>query len=329
MKCDLAQRNIALVVYGELPDEEYHALEQHLAGCTRCREEFEAVKALQQAMAFAPSEEPSANLLAQTRIRLEEALDNLPRNGWLVRAKQSIMGGFATLGRAPIAASALLLLGLGLGAVSGYRAAQHGSQPSGTQAPGSQASAAPAQIAAEPSAPMQVANVSSIVRDPNSENVQVQFNRLVPETVHGSLDDPQIRQLLLLGAQSGLNPEIQQNSVSLLADECLAGHQCADGPVRKALLVALRYDRSPEVRLKALDGLEPYVAEDMRVRDSVLEALMKDSDPAIRSRAIELLQPVQADSSVREVLHTVASEDDNPHIRTVSREVLDQMPQIQ
>ena len=71
------------------------------------------------------------------------------------------------------------------------------------------------------------------------------------------------------------------------------------------------------------------MAEDMRVRDSVLEALMKDSDPAIRSRAIELLQPVQADSSVQEVLHTVASEDDNPHIRTVSREVLDQIPQIQ
>jgi len=49
----------------------------------------------------------------------------------------------------------------------------------------------------------------------------------------------------------------------------------------------------------------------------------------VRSRAIELLQPVEADSSVREVLHTVAAEDDNPHIRTVSREVLNQLPQIQ
>ena len=101
MKCDLAQQNIALVVYGELPDDECHALEQHLATCSRCQEEFEAVKALQQAMALAPSDEPSANLLAQTRMRLEEALDNLPRNGWLVRAKQSIMGGLATLSRAP------------------------------------------------------------------------------------------------------------------------------------------------------------------------------------------------------------------------------------
>ena len=53
---------------------------------------------------------------------------------------------------------------------------------------------------------------------------------------------------------------MQQNSVSLLADECQAEHQCSDGPVRKALLVALRYDKDDEVRLKALNGLKPYVA---------------------------------------------------------------------
>jgi len=95
------------------------------------------------------------------------------------------------------------------------------------------------------------------------------------------------------------------------------------------LLVALRYDKNARIRLQALDGLKPYVAEDMRVRDGVLEALMNDQDATVRSRAIELLQPVEADSSVQEVLHTVASEDDNPHIRTVSHEILDESPQIQ
>jgi hypothetical protein len=177
--------------------------------------------------------------------------------------------------------------------------------------------------------PARIANVSSIVREPNSENVEVHFNRLVPETAQGSLDDPEIRQLLLVGAESQMNPGVAQKSVSLLADECLAGHQCSDGPIRKALLVALRYDKDSGVRLKALDGLKPYVAEDMRVRDAVLEALMDDPDAGVRSQAIELLQPVEADSSVREVLHTVASEDDNPHIRTVSQKVLDQPLQIQ
>ena len=36
------------------------------------------------------------------------------------------------------------------------------------------------------------------------------------------------------------------------------------------------------VRMKALEGLQPYIAEDMRVRDAVLESLMKDSDPRVR-----------------------------------------------
>jgi Putative zinc-finger len=316
MECELAQQKIALFAYGELPDDQCHALEGHLTSCKRCQEEFAAVQALQQAMALAPAQEPSANLLAQARLRLEEALDSMPRSSWLMRVQQSIFRGVGMLGRAPVAASALLVLGLGSGGWAGYQFAARVPRPV-------------AELPASIEGAGKIANINSIVREPNTENVAIHFNRLVPETAQGSLDDPQIRQLLLLGAQSQINPGVAQNSLSLLADECLAGHQCSDGPIRKALLVALKYDRNTGVRLRALNGLKPYVAEDMRVRDGVLEALMDDPEATVRSRAIELLQPVEADSSVREVLHTVASEDDNPHIRTVSQEVLDQYPQIQ
>jgi hypothetical protein len=94
-------------------------------------------------------------------------------------------------------------------------------------------------------------------------------------------------------------------------------------------MVALRYDKSETVREKALKGLEPYVAEDMRVRDAVLEALLNDSDPRIRTAAISELEPVEADTSVRQVLFTVANSDHNPQIRTVSREALSRAPEIQ
>jgi Putative zinc-finger len=315
MECELAQQKIALYAYGELPDDQCHLLEGHLAVCKGCQEEFSAVQALQQAMSCLPTLEPSANLLTQARMRLEEALDNMPRSSWVMRLQQSMAAGLSVLGRAPVAASAVLVLGLGTGVWGGYQSALHSHKLANDSA-----------IVAGPG---KVANVSSIVRAPNSENVEVHFNRLVPETAQGSLDDPQIRQLLLVGAQSDINPAVAQNSVSLLADECLAGHQCSDGPIRNALLVALRYDKNVNVRLSALDGLQPYVAEDMRVRDGMLVALMSDPDATVRSRAIELLRPVKADSSVREVLHTVAFEDDNPHIRTVSREVLGQLTQIQ
>ena len=316
MECELAQQKIALYAYGELPDDQCHVLEGHLATCKRCQEEFAAVQALQQAMALAPTQEPSPNLLAQARLQLEEALDSMPRSGWLMRAQQSFFRGVSMLGRAPVAASALLVLGLSSGGWAGYESAIRSHRPA-------------AELPAAVTGLGTIASVSSIVREPNTENVEVRFNRMVPETTQGSLDDPQIRELLLLGAQSQLNPGVAQNSVSLLAEECLAGHQCSEGPIRKALLVALRYYKNTKVRLKALDGLKPYVAEDMRVRDGVLEALLSDPDATVRLRAIELLPPVEADSSVREVLHTVASEDNNPHIRTVSREVLEESPQFQ
>ncbi len=318
MNCELAQQKIALFAYGELPDDQCHELEGHLTTCKRCQEEFSAVQALQQAMALAPTLEPSANLLAQARVRLEEALDTMPRSGWIIRVQQSMFRGVSMLGRAPVAASALLVFGLACGGAGGYESALHAHHTPVVEPP---VTTTPARG--------EIASVSSIVQEPNTENVEVHFNRLVSDTAHGSLDDPEIRRLLLLGAQSQVNAGVAKKSVNLLAVECEAGHQCPEGAIRDSLMVALRFDNDAGVRLTALNGLKRYVAEDMRVRDAVLESLMNDSDAAVRARAITVLQPVQADSSVQEVLHTVANDDVNPHIRTVSREVLEEPTLIQ
>jgi anti-sigma factor RsiW len=324
MKCELAQEKITLAVYGELPDEASPELEQHLAGCEDCRRELDAVRALQNAMYLLPVSEPSANLTARARMRLEDAIDSLPRQGFLVRLVQNFMSGAGRLSTAPVAATALAALSLGAGLVGGYKVADHNAGK--TQATATQLAD---QLAGVQAAAAPIANVSSIVRDPNSENVEVTYNRLVPVKLRGSLDDPNIRRILLAGTQSEGNSAVRDNSVSLLAAECRAGHSCSGGPVRDALMVAARYDGSPDVRKKALHGLEPYIAEDMRVRDAVLEILMNDGDPTVRTEAISVLRPVEADSSVRQVLRTVAVEDKNPYIRNASQQVISQLPEIQ
>jgi hypothetical protein len=321
MKCELAQEIIAMAVYGELPDDKAPQLEQHLAGCEDCRREFEAVQALAKAMSLLPVEEPSANLITRSRVRLEETLDALPRGSWLLRGWQRFSQGFWRLRAAPVAVSAVLVSGVTLGGYSGYRAGEH--------AHDAPASAVIVHSAQTDDSLIDIANVNSIIQEPNSEDVEVSYNKLQPETIRGSLDDERIRQLLLVAARNRFNPNVSDSSLRLLADECRAGHKCDDGPIRDAILTALRYDKSPAVRLKALEGLQLYVADDVRVRDAVLEALMKDSDPRVRTQAIELLEPVEADSSVREVLHTVSMRDDSPEIRTASRQVLSQMPQVQ
>jgi hypothetical protein len=159
--------------------------------------------------------------------------------------------------------------------------------------------------------------------------VDVSYNQLVPRQVEGSLDDPQIRQLLMLATENNSAPGVHDDSVALLAGECRAGHSCQPAGIREALMVALRYDRSPKVRQKALEGLEPYVVDDVRVRDAVLEAVLNDNDPAIRTAAIGLLEPVEADTSVRQVLYSVSNSDDSPQIRNVSRQVLRRVSEIQ
>jgi len=323
MNCELAHERIVMSVYGELPDDAAHELDRHLVSCGDCQKEREQLRALRLLADAYPVEEPAANLMARSRLRLEEALDAIPPKTWLERFAQRLSNNFASLQAAPMAAGLLLVIGGGAGALGGYHVAQ-------SRAAQESAIAQPAKIAVPVQAnPFEVANVSSIVRQPNSEQVEVHFNKLVPAEVKGTLDDPGIRQLLMLASANGSSADVHDDSVELLAAECRAGHSCKGAGIRDALMVALRYDRNAGVREKALEGLQPYVAEDVRVRDAVLEALMNDSDPHIRTAAINMLEPVDADTSVRQVLHTVANSDRNPQIRLVSRQALSRVPDIQ
>jgi len=325
MNCELAHERIVLAAYGELPDEQIHELDRHLAACTDCSQEREQLQALKTLATAYPMADPDPNFVARSRMRLDEALDAIPPKRWYERLGQRVVNNFSNMQAAPAAAVLLLVVGAGAGTLGGYEYAEARIAHAAGQGSAEQAKldASPAQTA-----PAEIANISSIEREPNSEIVHVTFNQLVPQHIQGSLDDPSIRQLLLLASENATSPGVRDDSVGLLAAECRAGHGCKGEGVRDALMIALRYDKSVTVREKALEGLQPYVAEDMRVRDAVLEALLNDSDARIRTAAISILEPVEADTSVRQVLSTVASSDHNPHIRTVSRQVLSRAPEI-
>jgi len=327
MNCELAHERIVTGAYGELPDEQAHELERHLASCGDCHKEREQLRAMKLLADAYPVAEPAANLVARSRLRLEEALDAIPPKRWYERLGQKMMNNFASLQAAPVAAILLLVVGAGAGSLGGYEAAQNRAARNASQAG---AQPGPGKVADQaPTAPAEISTISSIVREPNSNLVEVRYNQVVPQRMQGSLDDPAIRQLLMLASEDPASTGVRDDSVGLLAAECRAGHGCQAAGIRDALMVALRYDRNAGVREKALKGLEPYVAQDVRVRDAVLEALLNDNDPRIRTEAINILEPVEADTSVQQVLHTVANSDQNAQIRTVSRQVLRRVPEIQ
>jgi|CZKZ01.1.fsa_nt_gi anti-sigma factor RsiW len=327
MNCELAHERIVTSAYGELPDDQVHELERHLGDCTECRKEREQVLALKVLADALPVVEPGANLVARSRLRLDEALDALPPMHWYERLAQRLMNSVASLQAAPVAAGLLLVAGIGAGSLGGFEFAQNRAAHTATAVPA--VKAASLQSPAAPTALTNVANVSSIVRQPGSEMVEVSYNQLVPGQIKGSLDDPAIRQLLMLASENSSSAGVRDDSVGLLAAECRAGHSCQAAGIRDALMVALRYDKNAGVREKALEGLEPYVAQDVRVRNAVLEALLDDNDPRIRTESINILEPVEADTSVRQVLYSVSTSDDSPQIRNVSRQVLSRAPEIQ
>jgi anti-sigma factor RsiW len=327
MKCKVAHERIVTAAYEELAGEQARELERHLADCPECGKEREKLLALKALAGANPVAEPDANLVARARLRLEEALDALPPLRWHERLGQRMRNNFASLQAAPVAAGLLLVIGVGAGVLGGNElAANRAAHFVAAQAARAQTQPVPTTVGA----PEEIANISSIVREPNSHRVEVRYNQLVPQQIEGSLDDPAIRQLLMLASQNSASAGLRDDSVGLMAAECKAGHGCQKAAgIRDALMVALRYDKNAGVREKALEGLEPYVAEDVRVRDAVLEALMNDGDPRIRTAAINILAPVEADTSVRQVLYSVSNSDSNPQIRNVSRQVLNSVPEIQ
>lgn len=327
MNCEIAHERIVLAAYGELPDDATHELNRHLAACVECSAEREQLRALKLLAEAYPVEEPAANLVARSRLRLEEALDALPPKRWFERLADRLTNNIASLQAAPIAACLMLAIGAGAGGLGGYHIAQRHSAQGAD--PGPSRGATVKGASSDVPANAEVANISSIVRQPNSEVIEVHYNQVVPREVRGSLDDPDIRQLLMMASEASASQGVRDDSIDLLASECRAGHGCKAEGIREALMVALRYDRNAGVREKALEGLQPYIADDVRVRDAVLEALLNDTEPRIRTAAISILEPVEADTSVRQVLHTVASSDRNPQIRLVSRQVLSRVPTIQ
>jgi hypothetical protein len=321
MKCESAIENIILMSYGELPDELAGVLEQHLAGCESCLGELESMRLLQERLALLPVLEASPNLLAQSRMRLDDALDLVPRHGFLTRLQANFFRWMGNVQSAP--ALATLLVGVGFLAGNFTYRYEVAHEPKAKQGP----------VYISHPAEGVVANVTGIVQTPDSELVQVHYNKVVPETVEGSLDSPEIRQLLLMGTNAAATDGVRMRSVSLLTNECKAGHGCQPTPdgkgIRHALMVSLRYDSDAGVRMKALEGLQRYVGLDQHVRDAVAEALMSDPDADVRKTAIEMLGPVRSDSSVQQVLRTVSTQDTNPYIRTASFQALQDVADIQ
>jgi len=308
MNCEWVQQNITLYLYNELGDDARHELEQHVARCTNCAAELSEQQEFQVQMNALPVEEPSASFLAAARMRLQEALETAEQaRPWYHRWAFDPAAWLRQVRFSPALASLIFLIGFGGGIGAMYSAFGNGHA---------------AHVPSTPAEASMIGGITSIEKEPGTDNVKVQYDKRLPESVQGSVSDPKVQDLLLYAAKSNENSGVRLNSVDALTSK-------ADDPrVRETLTYALRYDSNPGVRLMALDGLGSFVKDDIRVRNAVLEALLNDSNLGVRSGALHALDPVRADSSVRMALDQLSKEDPSDYIRTECKRMLASMPSI-
>ncbi|HSZ61271.1 MAG TPA: HEAT repeat domain-containing protein [Terriglobales bacterium] len=321
MKCDWVRQNILFYVYNELEDDARYEVEQHLARCPECAVELKATRKLHATLSQMPVEEPTPNLLASSRMRLQEALETTRPGGLWRRLILEPAQWLRQIRMSPALAAAIFIVGFGGGIGATYNfVSTHGGGNSVVTS-----SLESGNGISSPNQPLEsstIAGIRSVTQEPGSNQVSIKYDTVSTQEKHGTLNDQEIQQLLLYAARNNYNSGVRMDSVDLLTQAP------DDSRVREALMYALQNDTNPGVRLKALDGLSGFVRQDAQVRDGVLRALISDTNSGVRLQALRLVEPMKTDSNVRSVLARLAQTDQNVSIRTQARAMLAQMPEM-
>jgi anti-sigma factor RsiW len=312
MKCDWVRQNILFYVYNELEDDARYEVEQHLARCPECATELKATRKFHSTLSETVAE-PTPNLLAASRMWLQEALETTRQGGFWHRLILEPATWLRQIRMSPALAAIIFIVGFGGGIGATYNFLVSGRV--GDVAVVNRTETAPLESSA-------ITGIRSVTQEPGSNQVSIKYDTVLTQEAQGSLNDQRIQQLLLFAARNNYNSGVRMDSVDVLTQAP------NDTNVREALLYALQNDTNPGVRLKALDGLSGFVKQDPQVRDGVLRALIGDANSGVRMQALRLVEPMKTDGNVRSVLTRLSQTDQNVSIRSQARTMLAQMPEM-
>jgi hypothetical protein len=314
MKCDWVKDNIVFYVYNEQEDDARYEMEQHLSRCPECAAELKTVRKFHATLSQAPVAEPSPNLLAASRMRLQEALETTTQGGFWQRLVFDPGNWMRQMRLAPAMVAAIFIVGFGGGIAVTYNFMGAGRQVLVGANPTPDPSTSPLEAS--------ITGIRSITQDPGSNQVNIKYDTVSTKDIQGSLNDQRIQQLLLFAARNNFNSGVRMDAVEKLTQAP------NENNVREVLMYSLQNDTNPGVRLKALDGLSGFVRQDVRVRDAVLQALINDTNIGVRMQALHLMEPMKADSTVRTVLTKLGQTDENASIRSQAKAMMAQVPEM-
>ncbi len=193
-----------LHVYNELPDDARYELEQHLARCADCAAELKAARKFHATLSDLPVAEPTPNLLAASRMRLQESLETATQSGIWRRLVFDPAAWFHQIRFSPALAAVILMVGFSGGVGATYKALK-GSRPEVPPSDG-------------PVTEASIGGIRSITPQPGNQ-VSIKYDSISPQETHGSLNDQRIQQLLLFAARNNYNSGLRMDSVDLLTQQ--------------------------------------------------------------------------------------------------------------
>jgi hypothetical protein len=322
MTCQEIDQSLALYGYGELAAAERDAVEEHLASCGRCRQAVGELRGLQGLLAQHSPAGPPPDLLVRSRLRLEEALDR-EQTSWraLVRSWFNV----ATAHPARVmTALTLVAFGFSIGWLLRPRAGTPPAAPGASSAGATTAGATTAGMAGGTLGDARISSISQVAPDPETGQLHITLNAEKGMTLQGSLDDPQVRQVLVYALKNYGNPGIRLDTLNAIGRD--GG---GDPVIRDALLYTLQHDSNAGVRLQALQtaARSKWAPE---IAQALEEAAEKDANAGVRGAAVDVLvQHVSADQDQDLVpaLERMAAQDSDRYVRLKSETALQQLGQ--
>jgi hypothetical protein len=317
MTCQEIDQSLALYGYGELGAAEREAVEEHLASCERCRQAMVELRGLQGLLAQHAPAGPPPDLLVRSRLCLEEALDR-EQTSWRALVRSWFEVATAHPARV-MSALTLVAFGFSVGWLLRPRVVTQPAEP-GASSP----SAGTAAMTGGTLGGARISSISQVAPDPETGQLHITLNAEKGMTLEGSLDDPQVRQVLVYTLKSYDNPGIRLDTLNAIGSD--GG---GDPVVRDALLYALEHDSNAGVRLQALHtaARSKWAPE---TAQALLEAAEKDSNAGVRGAAVDaLVQHVSEDhdQGLVPALEKLASQDSDRYVRLKSETALQQLGQ--
>ena len=132
---------------------------------------------------------------------------------------------------------------------------------------------------------MRLNNINFTYTNPNTGDIQVNFEAVKPVTVKGNIKNKNIQNILMYSMLEEKNPGTRLNTINFIRQE---KNIQFDDEVKQAIITVVKYDQNPGVRMEALKLLSSLQL-DKEVKNALLFILMNDKNSAMRIGAINKL----------------------------------------